>query len=107
MKIAVLAWGSLIWDPDTLKVADDFSLSGPCLPIEFSRISKGERLTLVIDEHLGNTCPTYSATSGSVCRPVRGAARSGATQTRDLGPGSAAHHFMLRSIRDDNVSKTV
>ena len=39
------------------------------------------------------------------CHPVRGAGQSPALQTRDLthsqAPGSAAHHFMLRSIRDD------
>lgn len=37
--------------------------------------------------------------------PVRGAGQSPALQTRDLtrsqDPGSAAHHYMLRSIRDD------
>jgi len=45
------------------------------------------------------------------CRPGRGAARSAAPQTRDLGrwsrlnplsPGSAPHHVALRHIRDDN-----
>jgi hypothetical protein len=56
-KIAVLGWGSLIWDA---RPAFDSQLGswvedGPQLPIEFSRIStsRGDALTLVIDEELG------------------------------------------------------
>jgi hypothetical protein len=54
MKIAILGWGSLIWDKRDLPIAGDWQKDGPKLWIEFSRISKGgERagcLTLVIDE---------------------------------------------------------
>ena len=51
--IAVLGWGSLIWSPRVLKVAQDrWHPDGPLLPIEFARISTGgqetERLTLVL-----------------------------------------------------------
>jgi len=63
MKIAVLAWGSLIWDPRTLEVAAPFKAGGPNLPIEFCRISKNRRLTLVIDEAYGTLCGTYLAPS--------------------------------------------
>ncbi|MHB2268110.1 hypothetical protein [Pseudaminobacter salicylatoxidans] len=49
MRIAVLAWGSLVWDRQKLAIADDFDPSGPQLPVEFCRISGGGRLTLVID----------------------------------------------------------
>ncbi|GAA4196124.1 hypothetical protein GCM10022289_01330 [Pedobacter jeongneungensis] len=49
MKIAVLGWGSLIWDRDTLKIVDEeWNEDGPELPIEFARMSGGGRLTLVI-----------------------------------------------------------
>lgn len=49
MKIAVLGWGSLIWDQRELKITDDkWYENGPVLPIEFARISKDGRLTLVI-----------------------------------------------------------
>lgn len=49
MKIAVLGWGSLIWDKKSLIVQDeDWAIDGPKLPIEFARISKDGRLTLVI-----------------------------------------------------------
>jgi hypothetical protein len=64
MKIVILAWGSLIWNPGNLAVSSDFRLDGPRLPIEFSRISGDGRLTLVIDETSGALCPTYTAVSG-------------------------------------------
>ena len=60
MKIAVLAWGSVVWERGVLEVATDFMPDGPHLPVEFCRISGGERLTLVIDETFGATCPTYA-----------------------------------------------
>jgi len=63
MKIAVLGWGSLLWDPRDLQLATPFALTGPNLPIEFCRVSKNHRLTLVIDETFGTLCQTYAATS--------------------------------------------
>ena len=61
MKTAVLAWGSLLWDPRDLKTAAKFVANGPLLPIEFCRISADGRLTLAIDETFGAVCKTYSA----------------------------------------------
>jgi hypothetical protein len=63
MKIAVLGWGSLLWDPKDLRLATPFELTGPNLPIEFCRVSKNRRLTLIIDETFGTLCRTYAATS--------------------------------------------
>ena len=63
MKIAVLAWGSLVWDPRELKTATAFTPNGPLLPVEFCRIAKDGRLTLAIDETFGAVCTTYSAES--------------------------------------------
>ena len=63
MKIAVLAWGSLIWEPRSLQTATGFVPFGPVLPIEFSRVSGGKRLTLVIDEANGAPRRTYVAQS--------------------------------------------
>lgn len=63
MKIAVLAWGSLIWDGRGLDIAEDFEPRGPLLPVEFCRVSGGGRLTLVIDEAFGASCLTYVAVS--------------------------------------------
>jgi hypothetical protein len=62
-KIAVLAWGSLVWDPRDLKTAAEFAPNGPLLPVEFCRVSGDRRLTLVIDETFGDVCTSYSAPS--------------------------------------------
>jgi len=63
MKIAVLAWGSLVWDPRDLQVAAEFAPNGPLLPIEFCRVSRDGLLTLALDETYGAVCKTYSAPS--------------------------------------------
>jgi hypothetical protein len=48
MQIAILGWGSLIWCPGSLRIRTRWHSNGPSLPIEFARISKDERVTLVI-----------------------------------------------------------
>ena len=63
MKIAILGWGSLIWDPRKLQLATEWMKGGPILSIEFSRISDNGRLTLVIDEQHGADVPTRYALS--------------------------------------------
>jgi hypothetical protein len=63
VKSAVLAWGSLVWDPRDLQTAAEFTPNGPLLPVEFCRISADGRLTLAIDETFGAICTTYSAPS--------------------------------------------
>ena len=65
MKIAILGWGSLIWQPKELKFDENIGWkeNGPVLPIEFARISKDGRLTLVITPN-GTEVPTlYSVSS--------------------------------------------
>jgi hypothetical protein len=63
MKIAVLAWGSLIWDKRELAIVGDWQTNGPVLPIEFSRVSRDGRLTLVIDPQNGVAVTTRFAHS--------------------------------------------
>jgi hypothetical protein len=50
MIIAIIAWGSLIWEPKELQFDEKIGWleNGPILPIEFARISNNKRLTLVI-----------------------------------------------------------
>jgi len=58
MRITVIGWGSLIWDPRGLPREGMWEKGGPVLPIEFSRVSEDCRLTLVIDDANGNECTT-------------------------------------------------
>lgn len=52
MRIAVLAWGSLVWQPrnrhGSVLVAGPWHRDGPVLPVEFARISSDGRLTLIL-----------------------------------------------------------
>jgi hypothetical protein len=50
MKIACIGWGSLIWNLGNLKIQKRWFEDGPILPIEFTRISNDERVTLIIDK---------------------------------------------------------
>ena len=61
MNIAYLGWGSLVWNPGELPIAGGWKRGGPILPIEFSRISKDNRLTLVIDGSVGVPVETFYA----------------------------------------------
>ena len=58
MKIAMLGWGSLLWEGGSEfdKWHGPWKFDGPTIPLEFSRISKKRigALTLVIDESNGS-----------------------------------------------------
>lgn len=60
MKIALLGWGSLLWDncPEFDEHHEVWLADGPILKLEFSRVSerRGNALTLVIDEKNGEPC---------------------------------------------------
>ncbi len=63
MKIAILGWGSLLWDLETLTGHVDPNWcrgAGPVLPLEFSRISPKRKraLALIIDPEHGTDCNT-------------------------------------------------
>ena len=66
--IAILGWGSLLWDLDDLapKVDGAWALrAGPTLPMEFSRISPKRSMGLVVclDPAAGVPCPTHAIRS--------------------------------------------
>ncbi len=67
MRIAIIGWGSLLWDevPSFDSLHGPWSFDGPVLPIEFSRVSakRPGALTLVIDETAGAPCRTAWALS--------------------------------------------
>ncbi|WP_111431217.1 hypothetical protein [Rhodobacteraceae bacterium DSL-40] len=77
-RIAILGWGSLLWDLDDLapKVAGSWAMrAGPRLPMEFSRISAKRKLGLVLclDPATGAPCATHAIAS---IRTGIGAARA-------------------------------
>jgi hypothetical protein len=64
MRIAILGWGSLLWDLDDLapKIRGAWHMqAGPALPMEFSRISPKRKMGLVVclDPEHGVPCPTH------------------------------------------------
>ncbi len=66
MRIAIIGWGSLIWDTRDLPITKEgWQEEGPVLPIEFSRISRKRKgaLTLVIDPKNGENKQTQFAVS--------------------------------------------
>jgi|SRR6185312_11800943 len=61
MKIAILGWGSLLWDENPAfdeQHGDWVEAGGPELPLEFCRVSssRGGVLTLVLDTKHGQLC---------------------------------------------------
>lgn len=67
MKIAILGWGSLLWDkrPEFDEQHEDWQFDGPSLKIEFSRVSQTRNgaLTLVLDSKDGVSCQVAYAFS--------------------------------------------
>lgn len=62
--ITYIGWGSLLWNYEELKIADGWKrANGLELPLEFSRISKDGRMTLVIDKTNGLENEVYYANS--------------------------------------------
>lgn len=60
MKIAILVWGSLFWDPRNLETTGEWFYDGPSIPIEFARISGDGRLTLVIKNGVDYVTTLYT-----------------------------------------------
>jgi len=67
MKIAILGWGSLLWDrrSEFDKQHEDWQFDGPSLKLEFSRVSqiRNDALTLVLDTQNGKLCQVAYAFS--------------------------------------------
>jgi hypothetical protein len=71
-RIAILGWGSLIWDTSFTefdKHRGPWSPDGPQITIEFSRISESRdgALTLVVDPDHGEGCTVHYAFSTRGC----------------------------------------
>ncbi|MEM6488608.1 MAG: hypothetical protein AAF677_10150 [Pseudomonadota bacterium] len=121
--IAIIGWGSLIWDLDDLapRVAGDWAMgAGPALPLEFSRISAKRRMGLAvcIDAEAGVPCATHwiRSTRATVLRAAVDLALRERTVPGRIGyvalPGSAAAAGLaeaehLRQARADAVAATI
>ncbi len=67
-RIAILGWGSLLWDLDDLAEhvhGDWMQRAGPRLPMEFSRISakRKDGLVVCLDPKVGVPCATHAIVS--------------------------------------------
>ncbi len=67
-RIAIVGYGSLIWDLEILapRVEGPWRMgAGPALPLEFSRVSPKRRMGLVVcvDPDLGAPCPSHAIAS--------------------------------------------
>lgn len=68
MKIAILGWGSLIWNPKSLQYNNEigWQKDGPFLPLEFARISMDGRLTLVITSDSREVQTLYTVSTSTI-----------------------------------------
>lgn len=87
MRIAVLGWGSLIWNPGDLRYVGEWQPNGPMLPIEFSRKSGNGRLTLIIDTTKGKKLPTRFVISSfnDLPRAIENLRAREGTSTENIG----------------------
>jgi diadenosine tetraphosphate (Ap4A) HIT family hydrolase len=87
LRIAILGWGSLIWNPSELKKkSEKWCEDGPLLPIEFAKKSSRGRLTLVLYKNakpvktLWNICDSEDLEE-AICN----LARREETTTKNIG----------------------
>jgi cation transport regulator ChaC len=62
MKVAIIAWGSLIWEPRNLKsIITEWENANMTIPVEFTGVAKSRKnaLTLVIDFENGTEVPFF------------------------------------------------
>lgn len=116
MRISILVWGSLFWDPRNLSFNGNWHFDGPLLPIEFARISSGNRLTLVIN-HESQTIQTLYCISAqdSIQVAINNLAeREGTTNLLNIGfidfeanrvNVRVENEFILPILRDWNIDK--
>ena len=86
MKIAIIGWGYLIWDPLGMDLEPEWFRDGPLLPVEFARFDSGPRLLPVLVEGapLQPTLWTYSRKATVLSAAADLAVREG-VWTHDIG----------------------
>ncbi len=111
VKIAIIGWGYLIWDPLGMDLEPEWHTDGPLLPVEFARFSSGPRLlpVLVGGAPLQPTLWTFSRKASVLSAAADLAVREG-VWTHDIGYWARAEdmghsHGIEAVIRDWVVSK--
>lgn len=116
MRIAILVWGSLHWDKRNLETTEEWFYDGPDLPIEFARISKGNRLTLVIKRAFENVTTLYAISAHDTLPAARKnlCSREGTENIKNIGfidfttntqQVRQANAFMIDVLRQWNTDK--
>ncbi len=103
MRIAVIGWGSLIWCPGSLKLASWWHKSGPNLPIEFSRVSSDDRLTLVITPGANKVMTLWAL---SACNDLRDAADHLITREKTSSKYVGRIHS-AEDLSNDNIVRDI
>src|SRR5437868_4323624 len=94
MRIAIIGWGSLIWCLGALQIKSCWHRDGPALPIEFARVSKGKRLTLVIHPGSKEQQTLWATAASQELEAVRANLRDReGTSSRLIHSGTAAGEF--------------
>jgi hypothetical protein len=88
MTIVCLGWGSLVWNPDSLDLASEWSTDGPAIPVEFARQSDNGRITLVIAEGAPAVAVLWAKLAASDIEEARGQlARREGISARNVSKG--------------------
>ncbi len=109
-RIAILGWGSLLWDPrpEFDQWHNDWQLDGPLLKIEFSRISisRAGALTLVLDSRNGadNQVAYCLSKRGDVSRAMEDLRLREGTTRPNIG---FVHHDGRGQSRDRQTHATI
>lgn len=115
MRIAIVAWGSLVWRPTDrgvrlrLHTADDWRRDGPRLPVEFARVSCDGSLTLVVVPGYPNRVTTLWSVSAydNLNDAIRNlASREGITKNLDPIHGVFRSGLPIGSV-DRNIAAAV
>jgi len=106
MQIAYIGWGSLIWSPGSLKLKTRWYRDGPLLPVEFARISAGERLTLVLHSGSSNQPALWAVANSNALIDARDdlRQREGTTYSSSIHHGTVAGQFSSGVSADTKVS---